>query len=109
MLLSMLRLEMSVFVVVVGGGVCGAGGVGQPPPALNAANPRSHLRLCFSPLSFGTSPLFRRPSVQVYLPCILASKKRYVGHMYESPKDLRPSFDAKVLTGSCCCATAVGE
>lgn len=32
----------------------------------------------------------------MYLPCILASKKRYVGHMYESPKDVRPSFDAKV-------------
>ena len=32
----------------------------------------------------------------MYLPCLLASKKRYVGHMYESPKDLKPTFDAKV-------------
>ncbi|CAN0059976.1 unnamed protein product [Discosporangium mesarthrocarpum] len=32
---------------------------------------------------------------KVYLPCILASKKRYVGNMFESPKQLLPHLDAK--------------
>ena len=34
-------------------------------------------------------------SVQVYHPCVLASKKRYVGFMYESPGQQEPAFDAK--------------
>ena len=33
--------------------------------------------------------------IQVYHPSVLASKKRYVGFMYESPDQQEPSFDAK--------------
>jgi DNA polymerase zeta len=32
---------------------------------------------------------------QVYLPCVLLAKKRYVGFKYESPDDLEPAFEAK--------------
>ncbi|KNE69242.1 hypothetical protein AMAG_13625 [Allomyces macrogynus ATCC 38327] len=32
---------------------------------------------------------------KVYLPSILVTKKRYIGHKYESPADVRPVFDAK--------------
>lgn len=32
---------------------------------------------------------------KVYLPCILQTKKRYVGYMYESPDQEAPVFDAK--------------
>lgn len=34
-------------------------------------------------------------SVQVYQPCILQTKKRYVGFMYETPDQKEPVFDAK--------------
>lgn len=34
-------------------------------------------------------------SIQVYLPCVLQTKKRYVGFMYESPEQTEPQFDAK--------------
>lgn len=33
--------------------------------------------------------------VQVYLPCVLQTKKRYVGYMYESLDQKNPVFDAK--------------
>lgn len=32
---------------------------------------------------------------QVYLPCFLLAKKRYVGFKFESSKDKEPEFDAK--------------
>lgn len=32
---------------------------------------------------------------QVYLPCVLLAKKRYVGFKYENPDDKEPVFDAK--------------
>ncbi|KAG7168018.1 DNA polymerase zeta catalytic subunit-like 2, partial [Homarus americanus] len=32
---------------------------------------------------------------KVYLPCILQTKKRYVGHMYETADQTEPEFDAK--------------
>lgn len=34
-------------------------------------------------------------SQQVYLPCVLMAKKRYVGFKYESLDDKEPVFDAK--------------
>lgn len=34
-------------------------------------------------------------SLQVYHPCVLLTKKRYVGFMYETPKQAAPVFDAK--------------
>jgi DNA polymerase zeta len=33
--------------------------------------------------------------VQVYLPCVLQTKKRYAGFMYESPDQKEPVYDAK--------------
>jgi hypothetical protein len=36
-----------------------------------------------------------RHIVQVYLPCILQTKKRYVGYMYETRDQLKPEYDAK--------------
>ena len=32
---------------------------------------------------------------QVYLPCVLMAKKRYVGFKFENPDDKEPAFDAK--------------
>ncbi len=34
-------------------------------------------------------------SLQVYLPCILQTKKRYVGYMYETKDQKDPVYDAK--------------
>ena len=34
-------------------------------------------------------------SSQVYLPCVLQTKKRYVGYMYETLDQKDPVFDAK--------------
>ena len=33
--------------------------------------------------------------MQVYLPCVLQTKKRYVGYMYETLEQKEPVFDAK--------------
>jgi hypothetical protein len=58
----------------------------------------TYLDLSFlKPLNFST---FRGTGngncpAQVYLPCILQTKKRYVGYMYESRDQLKPEYDAK--------------
>ena len=41
------------------------------------------------------STLFSFAVLQVYHPCVLQSKKRYVGYSYESPDQSEPDFDAK--------------
>ena len=38
---------------------------------------------------------FFSPPLQVYLPCVLQTKKRYVGFMYETRDQKEPAFDAK--------------
>ena len=44
-------------------------------------------------------PLFGRAKdavpAQVYHPCVLQAKKRYVGFAYEAPSQAAPVFDAK--------------
>ena len=57
----------------------------------------SSRRFCHATLEFGTShPSLARPRPsQVYQPCVLLTKKRYAGYMYESASQLTPTFDAK--------------
>ena len=49
---------------------------------------------------------------QVYMPCILQTKKRYIGYMYESIDQKEPAFDAKgietVRRDSCAAVSKVG-
>lgn len=40
-------------------------------------------------------PPVRLQIEKVYHPCMLITKKRYVGYMYESPDQKTPTFDAK--------------
>ena len=50
--------------------------------------------------------------LQVYLPCVLQTKKRYVGFMYETPDQKDPIYDAKgietVRRDSCQAVSKVG-
>lgn len=51
--------------------------------------------------------------LQVYLPCVLQTKKRYVGYMYETLDQKDPVFDAKgietVRRDSCPAVSKVGS
>lgn len=50
---------------------------------------------------------------KVYLPCVLASKKRYVGYSYESKSQAEPHFDAKGIEvarrDQCPCTVKIQE
>ena len=46
-------------------------------------------------MSIDNSFSLQLTSFQVYLPCVLLAKKRYVGFKYENPDDKEPVFDAK--------------
>jgi DNA polymerase zeta len=64
--------------------------------AITAMNP-SPIKLKFEKVishepSSGTQ---LRISLQVYLPCVLLAKKRYVGFKYENVDEVEPGFDAK--------------
>lgn len=41
------------------------------------------------------SPVSSFDCLQVYYPCFLEAKKRYVGYAYDSPDQTEPKFDAK--------------
>ena len=49
----------------------------------------------------------------MYLPCILQTKKRYVGFMYETKDQFEPVFDAKgietVRRDGCAAGSKVGD
>ena len=54
------------------------------------------VKLKFEKVSFGHSAgCDRIHLLQVYLPCVLMAKKRYVGFKYEAPDEKEPGFDAK--------------
>ncbi|XP_022117950.2 DNA polymerase zeta catalytic subunit isoform X1 [Pieris rapae] len=70
----------SMFVLVPGGSRAEAFAIGQQiADAVTADNP---------------SPVVLKLE-KVYQPCILQTKKRYVGYMYESPDQLKPVYEAK--------------
>ncbi|XP_063824008.1 DNA polymerase zeta catalytic subunit [Ostrinia nubilalis] len=70
----------SMFVVVPGGTRAEAFAIGQQiADAVTADNP--------SPVALKLE--------KVYQPCILQTKKRYVGYMYESPEQEKPIYEAK--------------
>ncbi|XP_023941797.2 DNA polymerase zeta catalytic subunit [Bicyclus anynana] len=70
----------SMFVVVPGGTRAEAFDIGQQiADAVTADNP--------SPVALKLE--------KVYQPCILQTKKRYVGYMYESPEQEKPVYEAK--------------
>ncbi|XP_047528847.1 DNA polymerase zeta catalytic subunit [Vanessa atalanta] len=70
----------SMFVLVPGGSRADAFDIGrQIADAVTADNP--------SPVALKLE--------KVYQPCILQTKKRYVGYMYESPEQEKPVYEAK--------------
>lgn len=64
---------------------------------VTAMNP-APIKLKFEKVRVTTLHVHQQPEarrVQVYLPCVLMAKKRYVGFKYENPDDQEPVFDAK--------------
>lgn len=70
----------SMFVLLKGRTVEQAFGIGQEiASAISAMNP--------NPVTLKME--------KVYAPCFLLTKKRYVGYSFESPEQIKPTFDAK--------------
>ena len=64
---------------------------------ITALNP-SPIKLRFEKVICYTNCLKCRahyPPLEVYHPCVLLAKKRYVGFKYENPDQTEPTFDAK--------------
>lgn len=62
---------------------------------MDAANERDRIRRGRKDADLFDRSFLRFTVHQVYLPCVLQSKKRYVGFKYENPDDLEPVFDDK--------------
>lgn len=69
---------------------------------VTSMNPRP-IKLKFEKVERVASGIWQSPALlsdsseytQVYLPCVLQAKKRYVGFKFEKPSDVEPEFEAK--------------
>lgn len=77
------------------------------PPSPFPHPPASYIIMNVIPIRSPLPAVPRPPWPQVYHPCLLQTKKRYVGFSYESPTQASPTFDAKVRDGRLCWAHTV--
>lgn len=92
----MVTLSCSLFVLLKGASKDEAFRIGKEiVEAVTADNPKP-VKLKFEKVfKVLTTTLVAKITLQVYLPCVLQTKKRYVGYAYESVDQKEPIFDAK--------------